>query len=377
MVDVDLVSHLIGDIYDAALDSALWTDVLEQTCQFVGGTAASLYSKEVVARQGAARYNWNMPADALTAYFNDHVRFDPVTVSQFFFQVGDIYSIADLMPYEEFVATPVHQKWAKPNGWVDHLAATLDKSANGFALFGVFRGERQGLVDDGMRHRMRLLVPHMRRAVLIGNVIDVHRAGSSALSDAFDAIGSCVYLVDRSGRIVFVNEAGQALCDSGTVLSRPRNVLTATDPHAARILRDLLVAANDGDSAIGVSGIAVPLLEQSDHGWFAHVLPLTSGARRREGRVHSAVAAIFVRKVSAYAPPPLETVARRYKLSPGEVRVLQAMMSVTGVSKTAAALGIAETTVKTHLQHLFAKTGVHRQADLVKLVAAHADPFRS
>ena len=63
--------------------------------------------------------------------------------------------------------------------------------------------------------------------------------------------------------------------------------------------------------------------------------------------------------------------------SPGEVRVLQAMMSVTGVSKTAAALGIAETTVKTHLQHLFAKTGVHRQADLVKLVAAHADPFRS
>ena len=73
MVDVDLVSHLIGDIYDAALDSALWTDVLEQTCQFVGGTAASLYSKEVVARQGAARYNWNMPADALTAYFNSGV----------------------------------------------------------------------------------------------------------------------------------------------------------------------------------------------------------------------------------------------------------------------------------------------------------------
>jgi DNA-binding CsgD family transcriptional regulator/PAS domain-containing protein len=377
MTDVDLVSHLIGDIYDAALDSALWTDVLEQVCRFVGGSAASLYSKDVVVRQGAARYNWNMPAEALTAYFDDHVRFDPVTVSQFFFEVGDIYSVADLMPYDEFVATPVYQRWAKPNGWVDHLAATLDKSASGFALFGVFRNESQGLVDDAMRDRMRLLVPHMRRAVLIGNVIDVHKARSSALSDAFDAIDSSVFLVDRFGRIVFVNEAGQALLGSGAVLSRPQNVLTAVEPHAARTLRDVLVTASEGDSAIGAAGIAVPLSKQPDHNWFAHVLPLTSGARLREGRIHSAVAAVFVRKASAYASPPLEIVTKLYKLSPGEVRVLQAMLSVTGVSKIAAGLGLAESTVKTHLQHLFAKTGVRRQTDLVKLVAAHADPLRS
>jgi len=36
----------------------------------------------------------------------------------------------------------------------------------------------------------------------------------------------------------------------------------------------------------------------------------------------------------------------------------------------AAALGIANSTVKTHLGSLFRKTGTKRQADLVKLVAA-------
>ena len=35
----------------------------------------------------------------------------------------------------------------------------------------------------------------------------------------------------------------------------------------------------------------------------------------------------------------------------------------------AVALGVAATTVKTHLARLFAKTGTNRQADLVKLVA--------
>ena len=40
-----------------------------------------------------------------------------------------------------------------------------------------------------------------------------------------------------------------------------------------------------------------------------------------------------------------------------------------GVPAVAHALGIAETTAKTHLGHLYEKTGAGRQADLVKLVA--------
>ena len=38
-------------------------------------------------------------------------------------------------------------------------------------------------------------------------------------------------------------------------------------------------------------------------------------------------------------------------------------------------LGVAETTVKTHLHRVFAKTGTSRQADLVRLVAGYASPL--
>jgi DNA-binding CsgD family transcriptional regulator len=48
---------------------------------------------------------------------------------------------------------------------------------------------------------------------------------------------------------------------------------------------------------------------------------------------------------------------------------------VGGVPETAEALGIAETTVKTHLSRLFAKTGASRQADLVKIVAGFSNPL--
>jgi hypothetical protein len=42
---------------------------------------------------------------------------------------------------------------------------------------------RDGRVDDEMRRRMRLIVPHMRRAVLIGRVISTVARGHLKQSD--------------------------------------------------------------------------------------------------------------------------------------------------------------------------------------------------
>jgi DNA-binding CsgD family transcriptional regulator len=75
------------------------------------------------------------------------------------------------------------------------------------------------------------------------------------------------------------------------------------------------------------------------------------------------------------APYPTEVAARQFQLTPSEVRVLDAVLKVSGVSEIADALGVSESTVKTHLQNIFGKTGVRRQADLIKLVAAHPRPF--
>jgi hypothetical protein len=55
--------------------------------------------------------------------------------------------------------------------------------------------------------------------------------------------------------------------------------------------------------------------------------------------------------------------------------VLLAAVEVGGVPEVAPLLGVSETTVKTHLQHVFEKTGAKRQADLVKLVAGFMSPL--
>jgi DNA-binding CsgD family transcriptional regulator len=52
-------------------------------------------------------------------------------------------------------------------------------------------------------------------------------------------------------------------------------------------------------------------------------------------------------------------------------------VEVGGVPQVAEALGIGESTVKTHLGRLYEKTGARRQADLVKLFAGYTSPLQS
>jgi DNA-binding NarL/FixJ family response regulator len=57
------------------------------------------------------------------------------------------------------------------------------------------------------------------------------------------------------------------------------------------------------------------------------------------------------------------------------MRMPLAIVEVGGVPEVAEALGIGESTVKTHLGRLYEKTGARRQADLVKLFAGYASPL--
>jgi DNA-binding CsgD family transcriptional regulator len=55
--------------------------------------------------------------------------------------------------------------------------------------------------------------------------------------------------------------------------------------------------------------------------------------------------------------------------------VLMMIVQLGGLQEVAPVLGISATTVKTHLQRIFAKTDTGRQADLVKLVAGYMSPL--
>jgi DNA-binding CsgD family transcriptional regulator len=369
------LSLLVGEIYDAAIDASRWSAVLGHAARFIGGSAAALFSKDAATRSGNLHYEFGTDPHYRQLYFEKYVKLDPATTAHFFAEIEQPVAVADLMPYAEFLETRFYREWVQPQGLVDFVAAALDKSATSVMLFGVFRHQRDGLVDDDTRRRMRLIVPHIRRAVLISRLIDFKTAESATFADMLDGFSAGMCLVDKYGRIVHANAAGQAILDAGDFLSGTGGRIVARDGKIDKILREQFTAAAGGDVAIGTEGIALPLTAQDGTRYVAHVLPLTSGARRLAGMAFSACAALFIRRAAIEMPSPPQVIARAYKLTPMELRVLLAIVEVGGVPEVAVALGVAETTIKTHLGNIFEKTGATRQADLVKIAVGFSTPF--
>ncbi|MBG0812048.1 helix-turn-helix transcriptional regulator [Methylosinus sp. H3A] len=67
--------------------------------------------------------------------------------------------------------------------------------------------------------------------------------------------------------------------------------------------------------------------------------------------------------------------ARRFGLTPQETRVLRAVVDLGGVPLAAEILGVAISTVRTHVTNIFDKTGVRSQAGLVRVLMEAASPF--
>jgi hypothetical protein len=63
------------------------------------------------------------------------------------------------------------------------------------------------------------------------------------------------------------------------------------------------------------------------------------------------------------------------RLTPILLHVLLAVVEVSWALYVAAAIGVAETTVKTRLGWLYEQTGARRQADLVRLLTGFSTPL--
>ncbi len=375
MLESEVLSALIATIYDAAIDPELWPQVLEGIRDFICGCAANFYWQDVSKENAGVFYCVGIDQSFLDSYFQTYTRLNPLYPAAAFFTPGDVFGADAVLSRQDLLQTRFYNEWMRPQGMVDSICANLEKSVGSVAALAVIRGERDGPVDDEAKRRLRLVVPHMIRASSIGHVVAEHMKGKAVLTDALDRLAAGVLLVDAAGRTVFANAVAGQLLNAGRLLRNGPAGLATTDVAANRALQRALASLDQSEAAFDTVGTAILLSSEQNERWLAHVLPLTSGARQESAARHSAVAAVFVRKASLDIPTPLETIARLYKLTGTEVRVLHAIVDTGGVPDIATSLGISESTVRTHVKRLFDKTSTHRQADLVKLVAAHASPW--
>ena len=230
-MDAKRAWRLIGDVYDAALDPSRWTDTLGDAAAFVGGSSAALYWKDAARKTGGVhREDGRMDLAYQKLYFEKYAALDPATHTHVFAAIDEPIATADFSTIEEYRDTRIYREWIRPQGIVDAVNTVLDKTSTGAGMFIVFRSESDGIVDDETRGRMRLLAPHVRRAVNVARAMESRVAETATYTDALDGLSAGLFFVDPDGAIVHANSAGHATPRGRRPLADPRRAARGVEP---------------------------------------------------------------------------------------------------------------------------------------------------
>jgi DNA-binding CsgD family transcriptional regulator len=373
----ETLSEIVGAVYDCVLEPQSWTRTLPLISAFGESAASSIVVQDRLG-VGSRVFEHGAEQSFLRLYFETLVASHLASAERATFdRVGDIATMTMLAGEREPLNSDFYIKWVKPLGFRDVIGVLVLKSGKRVAWFSVVRSDIQSRYTGKDLRQMGLLSPHICRALLISDAMELRTVAAARLEETVDSLSTSVFLTEDQGRIAYMNSSAERLLKNGSVLRSINGRLTASRSDARDALSRILSQSAAGKAPLATGQHSIPLPKEDGAGLIASVLPLEWRLAKNPLSALPGSAAVFIQDPSEPAPAPTKAFSALYGLTTSEQKVLEHITRGKAPQETAIDLGISVTTVKTHLQKIFAKTNTGRQADLMQLFARSTAPLRA
>jgi DNA-binding CsgD family transcriptional regulator len=367
----DRLSELIGSIYDCVIAPDCWAPTLDQIRQELGFHNSVLSVHTLPFAKSWARVNVGVDP-----YFVERVNHYTTEIADMWGGPQRVISYpleepiiqSEVTPRETWARNPYYREWIQPQGLYDCVAITLAREPTLMSALAFGVHEQHGPITNAQMEALRLLAPHLRRAVVIGRHFDHEATAASTFAAAIDALSAGVILLDEKMSAVYVNPLARDMLANQDFIYIRNGELTLSQTVPNELLRKGVSQAASKESDIDRRSIAIPIRRGDNSPTVVQVLPLNAGALRPHV-AQSAVAAVFISRAADAPQIPADTLSILYNFTPAETRVVELIVSGKAPADIADHLGISLATVRTHLARVFEKTGCSRQAELVAMVS--------
>ena len=232
------------------------------------------------------------------------------------------------------------------------------------APLGVMRRRSQGLFTDAEVRRLHRLAPHLNRAIRVTLRLKEMEARADAAGEIIDRMNVAIVLTDAAGRVAELNRAAGSILDEADGLAIRHGVLRAAKREdGCRLTRLVLEAAGvDLVRRSSVMQVSRPSLRRP----LSLVISPTRNAACPFARSH-AVCIAFSDPERA-PETDADCVTRLYGLTGREAAVAVLLLQGKAPNEVGAILSMTINTVRTHIRHVFAKTGVDRLSELMRVL---------
>ena len=217
---------------------------------------------------------------------------------------------------------------------------------------------------------IRRLLPHIRQSVRVQQALAGANALGASLAKLLDATGLGIVHLDGRGRIVAANDRARDLLRTGDGLFDEGGFLYARTPGDNAELQRLLTRALPPFGAQGAGGSTMVTRSSVLSPLVLHVNPV--GRQETDLRVWPVATLVLVVDPAGQIRIDPAVAAAALGLTGMESRVAVLLAEGMNVREVAAATDRRESTIRSHVKHMFDKHGLSRQAELVHLVQSLA-----
>ena len=378
MSEGETFERILGSLHEAALDRARWpraSALIDEALRTHGSTLACgdgeseedfrfhfMWTCHRGQRHPELERGW------IETYFPVDERIPRLRRLPFdrLFPIADLYTEEELRTSEAYNALRIHGHAGNA------INVRLQGPDGGRILWEVNDPVDGEGWSSAQLDTIRRLLPHIRQTVCVQQTLSGAAALGATLGELLDATGLGVLQLDARGRIVAANDRARDVLRMDDGLFDEKGCLFARAPRDNDDLQALLNRALPPFGAQGAGGSMILNRPSGLPPLALHVNPVSR--QETDVQVWPVAALVLVVDPANGARIDPAMAAAALNLTGMESRVAVLLTQGMSVREIAAATGRKESTIRSHVKHMFAKHGISRQADLVRLVRSLAVP---
>jgi DNA-binding CsgD family transcriptional regulator/PAS domain-containing protein len=387
-------ADVVGRIYEAALEPATWPQALGRVAEEFGAQSAAAFVVDVNIAEVGFIVVSGLDPRALDDYVAHYAQLDPWNEYLRKRPSGQPIVSQTVMDDRTFERTEFCHDFLRRYGIFYAMGGFVVRTGALAFLCGVQRQRERGAFTAAELQRMRILFPHLERAVRIHRRLVQATGLRDGMTAALDRMPLGAILADRFGRAVWMNRAAEELVRQadGLRLRDGRIEATAGNGVSAELrrliqgavglagrrgagaMRQDMPAANGHDlvQAADAGGMLQLLRPLPQRPLTVMVTPLAAPGRFADAAVDfdlaRPTALLLISDPERAVQLPTDHLARTFGLTGAEAKLAAALATGTSLTDYADAARITIGTARWYLKQALAKMGAHRQSELVRHV---------
>ena len=371
--------RLIQLIYRGALQEQPWQSALPALRQALDAQVASLVLRPPAEDDRGVILNCVRP-DAQKAGEEVHLA-DPddweVTAyrEQFFaldpfinLPLDKVIALEDVLSDDELRRSDYYLHYLQPIDLFRILGVDTAEPGGMLARLRFSRRESEPRFQDRERQLLEQIAPHLRQAIEIYTRLNRMTSERDLYAGAVNQLSVATIILDQQGQLLNSNGLARALLEERDGLGQRDQRLHLEKRELNRALQEALeaiVRARQGGETSVVKALRVPRSSgRSDLGLVIRPVPTSEWS---EGP-SSPCAAVFISDPDLRDSASQQGLAELFGLTPAEANLALLLARGLSLAEASDTQSISQHTARAQLKSIFAKTGVSRQAELVRLI---------